>query len=135
MEQRVLAPCSAEAVALIKQHSSGLVEIGAGEGVWARTLREAGVPVEAFDINPRGEGVTHGDHLAAAKYDGDLLAVWPPDGTSVAHWIAAKPWPRLILCGCRARWDWDGNGYRLAESLQIESGWKGRNLLNVYYRA
>ena len=122
-------------MALIKRHSNAVVEIGAGEGVWARTLREAGVPVEAFDINPRGEGVTQGDHLTAAEHEGDLLAVWPPDGKEMARWIAAKPWPRLILCGCPARWDWNGSGYRLTESIELISGWKGRNLLNVYYRA
>ena len=44
---------NAEAIQLISKHSGqGVVEIGAGTGLWAACLHEHGVQVQAFDICP-----------------------------------------------------------------------------------
>lgn len=79
-----------EALDAVARYSpSGVVEIGAGAGYWARLLRARGVDVVAFDPEPPGEAsdwhsgyawseVQHGDHTVVAKHpDRTLLLVWP----------------------------------------------------------
>lgn len=80
-----------DALKAIADHSpSGVVEIGAGAGYWARMLREIGVDVIAYDPQPKdspwhvaGEKggwseVLTGDHTAVIGHsDRTLLTVWP----------------------------------------------------------
>lgn len=75
----------------IARHSPrGVVEIGAGGGYWAKLLREAGLDVIAYDIDPDGHlgwhhaphggwsHVNHGTNDAAARHpDRTLLLCWP----------------------------------------------------------
>jgi hypothetical protein len=77
-----------EAIATIRKHSAGVVEVGAGSGYWAWLMRQAGVDVAAFDLDPPsftwGE-VNRGDERAAHDHpDKTLLLCWPPWGTGVA---------------------------------------------------
>ena len=121
-----------EAVALIAEWSP-IVEIGAGDGAWARALREAGATVQAFDINPRGKGVDRGDHMEAAQHDGALLAVWPPDGAGVQAWIGARAWRAVILVASFPRLDLGDAlaGYREARRLELRLGRKGGSGLRL----
>lgn len=81
-----------EAVQAIKQAAtSGVVELGAGTGYWARLLHEADVDVVAFDLHPPPSleneffpaaqpwfPVMPGDELAVARFPNRLLLlVWP----------------------------------------------------------
>jgi hypothetical protein len=81
-----------EAVQAIKQAAtSGVVELGAGTGYWARLLHDAGVDVMAFDLHPppflKNEffpaatpwfPVMPGDERAVARFPNRLLLlVWP----------------------------------------------------------
>lgn len=127
------APLSPEALELIARHSP-IVEVGAGDGTWARALRDVGAEVRAFDINPRGAGVERGDHLTAAQHDGALLMIWPPDGTVAQAWIDAKPWPRIILIGNLPRLRLDFSGYAGSMPIRLPSGRKGSNALCVWRR-
>ena len=78
----------------------GVVEIGAGNGLWARALHERDVRVDAFDIHPapsphnqRFAGarpwhpVHTGDHNIVERFaDRTLLIVWP---TKNETWAAS----------------------------------------------
>lgn len=70
---------------------TGVVEVGAGTGYWARLLHDRGVDVIAYDRWPPGSGanrfvdddamwfpVRHGDERTASDHaDRTLLLVWP----------------------------------------------------------
>jgi hypothetical protein len=69
----------------------GVVEIGAGNGLWAHALHERAVSVEAFDLHPAPSpdnqwfagarpwhSVTTGDHSVVERFaERTLLIVWP----------------------------------------------------------
>lgn len=93
-------PCE-EALTAIAAHSPhGVVEVGAGKGYWAMLLRERGVDVVAYDVDPRGEGegpdrwfvgqpwtqVLEGDHTRVVEYpDRTLLLCWPSHDEPWVH--------------------------------------------------
>lgn len=136
--ERQLAPPTSGAVAWIAAQSSRLVEIGAGDGYWARPLRAAGVEVAAFDIAPRGPGVIRGSHRDAARgHPGwDMLAVWPPDGAAIAAWIAASPWPRVYVVGDHQRLSFGAalESYAEAGRVALADGYEGSNELVAWRR-
>lgn len=114
-----------------------IVEIGAGDGTWARALRGLGHVVHAFDWSPRGAGVEQGDHLAAAEHNGALLIVWPPDGTDVDEWIKLKPWPAIIVVGHLPRFHMSNaalSHYRPSTDIILPAGAKGASRLRVFIR-
>jgi hypothetical protein len=89
-----------EALAAIAAASpSGVVELGAGTGYWARLLHERGVDVVAYDLcpppapeSPWFAGVTPwfpvgpgGDDAVVAHHDRTVLLVWP---TRNEEWAA-----------------------------------------------
>src|SRR5260370_41002140 len=41
-----------EAIAVIRKHTTGVVEVGAGSGYWTWLLRQSGLGVAAFDLDP-----------------------------------------------------------------------------------
>lgn len=108
-----------------------MVEIGAGAGLWAETLKAI-----AYDLAPRAEWVRQGDHTDAAKHPGLMLAVWPPDGTAVQAWIEAAPWPVVAIVGSFPRLEFGQSldAYRLDASMALPNGCKGGNRLRVYTR-
>lgn len=131
-----LAPINQEIVDLIKSHTTKLVEFGAGDGEWARTLRAAGVDVFATDPRPRGPGVVSTDYRDAKSQAADLLVVWPPDGYTLRHWLVCKVWRKVIVCTSFGRlpgeWPvWFRRRQLLAE-LSTPDGVKGRNLLRIW---
>lgn len=63
----------------------GVVEIGAGTGYWARCLKEFGVEVKAYDIDPREHvkawfPVDVGGIECAARHPGSALMLCCPEG-------------------------------------------------------
>jgi len=77
-----------EAVAVIRKHSAGVVEVGAGSGYWAWLMRQAGIDVAAFDLEPPpftwGE-VNRSDERAVQDHpEKTLLLCWPPWNTGMA---------------------------------------------------
>ncbi|MFZ5719190.1 MAG: methyltransferase domain-containing protein [Pseudomonadota bacterium] len=135
---RQLAPLTRAVIAWIARRSRRLVEIGAGDGYWARPLRAAGVEVAAYDIEPRGPGVIRGSHLdAALAHPGwPMLAVWPPDGASISRWIAATPWPEVYVVADHQRL-WFGDalaGYAEIARLALPDGYEGSNELVAWRR-
>jgi hypothetical protein len=77
-----------QAIEVIRKHSSGVVEVGAGSGYWAWLMREAGLDVAAFDTDPPpftwGE-INRGDERAARDHpEKALLLCWPPWATGMA---------------------------------------------------
>lgn len=129
---------SSEAIDLIVRLGSGtVVEIGAGDGRWARALRLAGLAVHAYDTQPSGDGVSRGDHTDAAAHSGLMLAIWPPDGPMVAEWVSAASWPVVALCGDHMRFDVSDalDSYDEVERISLPPGLKGGSQLVVYRRA
>lgn len=100
----MLAPTTPQALHTIAKHTRDLVEIGAGDGAWAKALRDYGVDVKAFDISPLGD-VLYGSHIDAAPHSDSMLAVWPPDGTPIQQWIEVKRWQTIIIVGSWVRID------------------------------
>jgi hypothetical protein len=113
-----------------------LVEIGAGDGAWARALRSLGAYVLAFDREPRGAGVEAGDHAVAqrrAPERAGLLMVWPPDGAVAAAWIKGRRWPHIAVVACWSRLDLAValEPYDLASTLELPKGRKGASQLRM----
>jgi hypothetical protein len=64
--------------------------MGAGKGYWAALLRDRGVEIEAFDINPSDDAWTRvdtGTPDVISNYADrwTLLLCWPPYGDSMAY--------------------------------------------------
>lgn len=140
MRQRRRALClpTPPALAAICRQNLPIVEVGAGGGLWVRAMRSAGTACVGYDQLPSGEGVLLGDHIAAASRHPEhaMLAVWPPDGAAVQEWIAAAPYPVIILVASFARLWLAGalNEYELVEAHALPPGPKGRSELRVYRR-
>ena len=77
-----------EAIAVIRKHAPGVVELGAGSGYWAWMMRQAGIDVAAFDLDPppfTWSEVNRSDERAAYDHPGKaLLLCWPPWATGMA---------------------------------------------------
>lgn len=83
-----------EALEAIARHSPrGVVEIGAGTGYWTGLLRERGVDVVAYDVEPHHNAqadaewsdVAVGNHLNVLKHpERSLLLCWPPYNSPMA---------------------------------------------------
>lgn len=83
-------PCE-EALAVIAECSPrGVVEMGAGKGYWAMLLRERGVDVVAYDIDPRGEGEGPDRYLVGQPWT-DVVEGGPDR-------VAEHPERTLLLC-------------------------------------
>jgi hypothetical protein len=83
-----------------------IVEIGAGAGYWAWLLREGGVTVYAYDLNPPSSDspdnswhqgvdawteIEPGDSLRAAEHpEATLFLCWPPDDLPVGAYAVAS---------------------------------------------
>lgn len=135
MSLRPYAAPTPEVLAAISAHGP-IVELGAGDGAWARALREAGITVTAFDVEPQGEGVLQGDETDAAAHDGALLMVWPPSTAIANTWINAKPWPAIIFVGHPIRYVLDMRLYRLALTIELTAYMrKGMNTFQVWVLA
>jgi hypothetical protein len=130
-----LATPTPELLDLIAKYAP-IVEIGAGDGLWVRALRDHGADVVGFDLEPRGEGVAPGDHTTAAKHRGSLLAIWPPEGRAVQDWIGAAPWPFVIIVSQSVRIELGTSlsGYEFVEAAQVNGEAKGTSKLHVYRR-
>jgi hypothetical protein len=85
---------------IIRYSPNGLIEIGAGAGYWCSLLRERGLDVVAYDINPPPGSswtsretpyteITQGDHTNVAGFkDRTLLTCWPE---------RTDPWPHEMV--------------------------------------
>ena len=79
-------PSEAALAAVARWSPGGVVELGAGEGLWAWLLRRRGVAVHAYDAVTRcpydgswGSTVMTGGPMEAACHPGcSLLLCWPP---------------------------------------------------------
>jgi hypothetical protein len=93
-----------EAIAVIRRHAAGIVEIGAGSGYWAWLMRQAGMTVAAFDAQPppfTWSEVRHGDERMAGEHpDKALFLCWPPWATGMATGaLAAYGGEHVIFVG------------------------------------
>lgn len=86
-------PCEEALDAIAKWSPNGVVEIGAGTGYWAGLLRDRGVDVVAYDVEPyvssqakaQWSDVLKGNHMYVMKHpDRSLLLCWPPYATPMA---------------------------------------------------
>lgn len=83
---------SEEALSAVAAASpGGVVEVGAGSGLWARLLRERGVAVAASDAAPAGAKERNGWHADSPPFSPLLCR----DGRAAA---AAYPLYALLLC-------------------------------------
>ncbi|SEE16017.1 hypothetical protein SAMN05444161_5005 [Rhizobiales bacterium GAS191] len=77
-----------EAIAVIRKHTTGVVEAGAGSGYWTWLMRQAGLSVAAFDLDPppfTWTEVSCGDERMVRDHsDKALLLCWPPWGSGMA---------------------------------------------------
>ncbi len=77
-----------EAIWAISKHTPGVVEIGAGSGYWTWLMRQAGIIVEAFDVDPppfTWSEVRCGDERRVDDHpDKALFLCWPPWATGMA---------------------------------------------------
>lgn len=79
-------PSEAALDAVVRWSPRGVVEIGAGQGLWAWLLRRRGLTVHAFDtassavpFDGCGAGVSFGGPAEAARHpECSLLLCWPP---------------------------------------------------------
>lgn len=122
-----------EAICRIKALQLPVVEIGAGDGSWVRALRQSGVSVQGWDIEPRGADVRKGDHLAAADGCSAILAVWPPDGSALTEWVQAAAWKALVIVGSWARFEVCLDGYATTHILTLPPGSKGGSEMRVLH--
>lgn len=100
---------SDEAIAKIVAFAPRIVEVGAGGGLWAKLLREAGADVIAYDAAPGDNeqveclhtDVLQGTAEVAAQHpDRALMLCWPPYDTDMAvEALAAYQGDRLIYIG------------------------------------
>jgi hypothetical protein len=105
-----------------------LVEVGAGTGYWARSLRSAGVDIAAFDVAPLdGERanryhpgarpwsrVRQGDQtVLPAHADRALFVCWPPLFSSLGDCLTYYRGDTVAYIG-----DW---GYRTAQLDQLHN--------------
>jgi hypothetical protein len=78
-----------EAVRTVLEYSTNVVEIGAGSGYWAWTMRQVGIKVAAFDANPppfTWHEVMLGDERAVLFFPGHTLFLcWPPWNSEMAY--------------------------------------------------
>jgi hypothetical protein len=93
-----------EAIALIRKHAAGVVEIGAGSGYWTWLMRQAGITVVAFDLDPppfTWSEVHSGDERMVRYHpDKTLLLCWPPWASSMASSaLAAYGGERVVYVG------------------------------------
>lgn len=102
-------------VAFIAEHSGArVVDPMAGTGYWAGLLRQTGVDVAAYDLNPPGttdnsfhrEGATFVDVYQGAAADtvtlhpdATLLLSWPPYGFDATPILRAFAGDRIIYIG------------------------------------
>lgn len=123
-----------EALNAIQDAGLPVVEIGAGDGVWTEALRDLGVSVRAYDINPKGHLVSFGDHTDAAGHKGLMLAVWPPDGSRIASWIKAASWPAVCIVANLLRLDFGDalSSYTKVLSMRLPEGRKGASTLTMW---
>lgn len=122
----------------IRRQLCPVVEVGAGDGLWLRAMRSAGISCVGYDPVPRGEGVEGGDHRTASMHSTHaMLAVWPPDGAAVQEWISAAPFPVVILVASFARLSLGDalKAYSLVETRALPRGRKGLSELRIYRRA
>lgn len=131
MEQ--LAPI--ELIDEIASRSREVLELGAGDGAWARELRQNGVDVVALDPVTQADGVQAGSHEDVRDYPGrSILMVWPPDGTQVAAWCAgAQGAPFIFAVGHEIRFDRaPPPTHDLECEIAMSPGTKGDNLMSIY---
>jgi hypothetical protein len=93
-----------EAIAAIRRHATSVLEIGAGSGYWAWLMRQAGILVDAVDVDPPAftwSDVRRGDeHTAHAHPDKALLLCWPPWASPMAeNALVAYGGERVVYIG------------------------------------
>jgi len=93
-----------EAIACIRKHAAGVVEVGAGSGYWTWLMRQAGIVVAAFDLDPppfTWSEVRRGDERVAHDHpDKALFLCWPPWASSMAVGaLAAYRGERVVYVG------------------------------------
>lgn len=137
LRAKALCPPFPSAIRTIAAQGKSIVEVGAGEGAWTRALNAAGVSCVGYDLMPLGRGVLAGDHLSASAHaTRALLAVWPPDGVSIQEWVAAAPYPVVIIVASFARIELGDalSAYVLVVSCFLPEGRKGQSELKIYHR-
>jgi hypothetical protein len=93
-----------EAIAVIGKYGSGVVEVAAGSGYWAWLMRQAGIDVAAFDLDPPSftwSEVARRDERAVSDHpEKTLLLCWPPWATGVAaQALAAYKGEHVVYIG------------------------------------
>ncbi len=90
MYDYILAEITDEIIEAIRPHAP-IIEIGAGDGKWAKAIAAAGITVSAFDPVPKGPNVMYGDHSELEVHpDWTPLIVWPPDRTDIKMWLGYR---------------------------------------------
>jgi hypothetical protein len=77
-----------EAIMCVCKYATDVIEIGAGSGYWTWLMRQAGIAVAAFDVNPppfTWSDVRRGDeHELFNNTMSTLFLCWPPWATVMA---------------------------------------------------
>lgn len=120
-----------QAIATICESSTGMVEIGAGCGYWAWLMRQAGLPVAAFDVAPPAftwSRVDPGDERVAMYYPGHTLFLcWPPwNSDMAANALSLYRGNRVVYVG-----EWMGGSANTRFFAQLTSEFEGLKLVNI----
>lgn len=140
------------ALEVLAKHAP-IVEIGAGNGYWARCLRERGVTVQAYDKKPyrneyvcnRWTAVAPGRARKAKQFsDHTLFLCWPPYRESfAADCLRLYQGDTVIVVGesdggCTANaefFDMLDKGFRHTDTIDIPRWFGINDYLRVYERA
>lgn len=120
-----------QAIAAIVSVSVGVVEVGAGSGYWAWLMRQAGLPVAAFDIKPPSftwTRVDASDERAAAYFPSyTLFLCWPPWNTDMAaNALRLYQGDHVAYVG-----EWMGGSGNFAFFSQLTSEFNMIGLINI----
>lgn len=93
-----------EDVILYLAEFDNLLEIGAGNGYWAKLIDEAGGDVRATDIDPPEDTYTEVEQAGWRDLVGDIenaavLMVWPPYDEGVAENVARRKPNHILYVG------------------------------------
>jgi hypothetical protein len=93
-----------EAVNVIANHASSVIEIGCGSGYWAWLMQQAGIAVTAIDKTMPGfawHQIDLGNEFESAKHpDKALFLCWPPSASTMAdHAVASYAGSCIIYVG------------------------------------
>jgi hypothetical protein len=136
IEHHLAVPHTA-ALRALKAHAP-IWQVGDGDGLWIKGLRDLGIESYGVDANPRSIFIMDGDHNHPLSVKcKTLLIVWPPDDDGVQEWIRAWHGPRIAIVGHEERIDLGNtlDGWRMVWRIaKAAKGHKGFSSMRVWER-